>query len=269
MIHDEAADMRQFWPITVMTHANELLEWLVNTMTSQFGIQVAQLWKYQLQGDQRGRPELLALATANTSAHVNILASSPVVALVESMVEPQNQIALQPVDELFPNYLAILLRRRGLTYCAGYCVETDLDLPLANSYRLTRSRLLLLLFLGGPPQVSLVELRFFLERALVLGENHSLLRIHHAVQANGNVAQSSMPFVPSHNALDCYNQGNALLAQGCYPEALEAYERTIGLDPNFVEAYNGKGDALLQLKRDEEAQEAYKQAVLRSSKRIR
>jgi tetratricopeptide (TPR) repeat protein len=72
-----------------------------------------------------------------------------------------------------------------------------------------------------------------------------------------------------NNAVDYYNQGMALFAGGCYQEALEAYEQTIRLDPNYVDAYNGKGDALLQLKRGEEAQEAYKQAVLRSIKRIR
>lgn len=269
MIYDDAADVRQFWPITVMTHTSELLEWIVNTITSQFGMQVAQLWKYQFQSDQQSKLELLALAAANISAPPNLLASSPIVALVESMIGPQNQTALQPVQDLFPNYLAILLRRRGLIYCAGYCVGTDLDLPLENSNRLTRSKLILLLFLKESPQVSLVEIRSFLERALVLGEKHNLLRIHHDMDANGRAAQSSTPLVASNNTVDCYNRGNDLFAHERYQEALEAYEQTIRLDPNFVAAYNGKGDALLQLKRDEEAQEAYKQAVLRSNKRIR
>ena len=269
MIHDEAADVRQFWPLSVMTHTSELLEWIANTITSQFGIQVAQLWKYQLQSDQQGKPELLAQAATNVSAPPNLLTSSPIVALVESMIGPQNQTALQPVQDLFPNYLAILLRRRGLIYCAGYCVGTDLDLPLENSNRLTRSKLILLLFLKEAPQGSLVEIRSFLERTLMLGEKHNLLRIHHEMDANRSAAQSSTLLLASNNAVDSYSQGNDLFAHKHYQEALEAYEQTIRLDPNFVAAYNGKGDALLQLKRDEEAQEAYKQAVLRSITRIR
>jgi len=266
-MHDEAADMQQFWPITVMTHANELLVWLANTIMSQCDIQVVQLWKYQIQSDQQSKPELLALALANASAPLNLLASSPVAALVESMVGPQNQVTLQPVDDLFPNYLAILLRRRGLSHCAGYCVAPDLDLPLENSSRLTRSKLILLLFLGRPPQGSLGEIRSFLERSLVLAEKHGLLRIHYDTPLNGSTIHASS--VTSTNAVDCYNKANALFTHESYQEALEAYEQTILLNPDYAPAYNGKGDALLQLQRDEEAQEAYKQAVLRSIKRIR
>src|SRR5437764_14428979 len=193
VIYDESADMRRFWPITDMTHANELFKWLVNTITGQFGVPVAQLWRYRPQSDQQSRPELLALASANIAAPVNLLASSPVATLVELMIGSQSQITLQPVHNLFPNYLAILLRRRGLTYCAGYCVGKDLDLPLENSYRFTHSKLILLLFLGEPPQGSLGEIRTFLERTLVLGEKRGLLRIHRAVQWKGSTAQLSTP----------------------------------------------------------------------------
>lgn len=353
MIYDESADIQRFWPITAMTHANELLEWLVKTITGHLGIRVAQLWKYQLQSSQQSGPELLALALADISAPMSILASSPVAALVKLMTEPQNQVALQPVDNLFPNYLAILLRRRGLTYCTGYCVGRDLDLPLANSDQLARSKLMLLLFLGELPQGPLAEISSFLEQALALAEQRGLLRIYHVVQWNGNTTQPSLstslatliprrtanatsnpltsslaitdknarrlydtiddrssvrelgnrtrlttaetikslqillkqqcielyepgdqrepeePLVLSNNAVECFNKGNALFASARYQEALEAYEQTIRLDSNYVAAYNGIGDTLLQLGRDEDAEEAYKQAVLRSITRIR
>jgi predicted negative regulator of RcsB-dependent stress response len=332
-----------------MTHANELLQWLVNTMASQSGIRMAQLWKYQVQSGQQSMPELQALASTGVSAPMSILASSPVAALVKLMTGPQKQIASQPVQDLFPDYLAILLRRRGLTYCTGYCVAKDLDLLSENSNRSTRSKLMLILFLGEPSHVSLLEICSFLERALILGERCGLLRIHRVVQWNGSMAQlsTSVPLedlVPrrtanvtgnllalsdkiarrlydaiddsstlrelahrthltagetikslqvllsqrrielyepeeqraseespatSNNALDCYNKGESLFARECYQEALEAYEQTISLDPDYVAAYNKKGDVLLQLKRGEEAEEAYKQAVLRSVKRIR
>jgi hypothetical protein len=268
VIHDEAADMRQFWPITVMKHTNELWEWIANTITIQFGIQLVQLWKYHIQSDQQNRPELLALASTNISAPMTILACSPIVALVEMMAGPQNRIALQPVGDLFPNYLAILLRRRSLTHCAGYCAEQELDLLIGNSSRLTRTKIILLLFFGESSQGSLAEIRSFLERVLVLAEKHRLLYIHRD-EAHWITSPPSTPPVISNNAVDYYNQGKALFARQCYQEALAAYEQTIRLDPNYVDAYNGMGDTLLQLERGEEAQEAYKQAVLRSIKRIR
>ena len=259
MVYDESADMQLFSPIIVMTHVNELLGWLVNTIiTSQFGIRVAQLWKYQLRSDQQSEPELLAVAPADISAAMNIFASAPVTASVKSIVGSQSQIALQPIHHLFPHHLSILLRRRGLAYCAGYCVGKDLDLPLGNGYQVTRSRIMLLLFFAEPPQKSLVEVYSFLEQALALGERRGLLRIHLEV-----------PPVTVNSAVDYFNKGNALFVQGRYQEALTAYQQTLALDPDYIAAYNRMGDALLRLKRSEEAEEAYKQAVLRSIKRIR
>jgi tetratricopeptide (TPR) repeat protein len=191
VIHDESADMRLFWPIATMTHVDELLQWLVDTITSQPGIRVAQLWKYLPQSTQQSKPELQALALTGISAPTSVLASSPVAALVKLMAGPQNQIASQPVQNLFPDYLAILLRRRGVTYCAGYCARKDLDLPLENSYRSTRSKLMLILFLSESFHGSLLEIYTFLEQALMLAEKHGLLRIHRVVQWNGSMAQLS------------------------------------------------------------------------------
>ena len=43
-------------------------------------------------------------------------------------------------------------------------------------------------------------------------------------------------------------------------EALATYEQAIRLDPNFAFAYNGKGNALYNLKRHEEAKLAFEKA---------
>ena len=54
---------------------------------------------------------------------------------------------------------------------------------------------------------------------------------------------------------------DALLELKRYEEALTAYEQAIGLDPNNALAYSNKGYALLELKRYEEALAACEQAI--------
>ncbi|MEO9028848.1 MAG: tetratricopeptide repeat protein [Ktedonobacteraceae bacterium] len=60
---------------------------------------------------------------------------------------------------------------------------------------------------------------------------------------------------------DWLNEGNALYNLKRYEEALDAYNRAIALDPNFANAYNNKGAALNGLKRYEEALDAYNRAI--------
>jgi tetratricopeptide (TPR) repeat protein len=46
-----------------------------------------------------------------------------------------------------------------------------------------------------------------------------------------------------------------------YQEALEAYDQAIHLDPNYAMTYNNKGTSLNRLKRYEEALAAIEQAI--------
>lgn len=56
-------------------------------------------------------------------------------------------------------------------------------------------------------------------------------------------------------------EGMDHLKVGRATEALEAYGRAIALDPDYANAYNGKGHTLHDLKRYDEALEAYEQAI--------
>jgi serine/threonine protein kinase len=56
-------------------------------------------------------------------------------------------------------------------------------------------------------------------------------------------------------------EGNALIELKRNEEALAAYEQAIRLAPNFALAYYGKGHAFWELKRNEEALAAYEQAT--------
>lgn len=197
-MYSESAGIQRLWrSIATMTHTNQLLEWLAYTIVYQFGIPVAQLWRYQLQSDQQCKVELLALASADASLTASILASPPITALVESMTGPRSKIALQPLHHLLPNHIAILLSRRGLAYCTGYCVEKDLYLPSSQynyqptEHSFSHSKLIVLLFFGKDLQGSLEEARSFLEMALELAVKRGLLRTQHVVQRNEDTTQHS------------------------------------------------------------------------------
>jgi tetratricopeptide (TPR) repeat protein len=53
------------------------------------------------------------------------------------------------------------------------------------------------------------------------------------------------------------DEGNALVDLKRYEEALAAHEQAIRLDPNYAYAYSGKGNALNKLKRSKEALQYY------------
>ena len=63
------------------------------------------------------------------------------------------------------------------------------------------------------------------------------------------------------NFASAYNgKGNALSDLKRYQEALAAYEQAIRLDPNYANAYNNKGHILKKLNRNPEAEQAFQKA---------
>ena len=46
-----------------------------------------------------------------------------------------------------------------------------------------------------------------------------------------------------------------------YDEAIKSYDKSIQINPNFIEAYNNKGNALKDLKRFSEALDNYKKIL--------
>ena len=69
------------------------------------------------------------------------------------------------------------------------------------------------------------------------------------------------PVLPDDSRTRWLVEGNTYYSLGHYPEALNAYEQALGLDPNSALAYNGKGNTLRSLKRYEEALKAFEQAL--------
>jgi eukaryotic-like serine/threonine-protein kinase len=70
----------------------------------------------------------------------------------------------------------------------------------------------------------------------------------------GSVADSSpTPISPSQQAAELVKQGDRLLHDRLYPEALKIYDRAIALKSDFAEAHAGRCEALNRLRQPEEA----------------
>ncbi len=65
----------------------------------------------------------------------------------------------------------------------------------------------------------------------------------------------------SMDAEEWLNKGNEFAERGNYKKAIEAYDKAIEIDPQYVWAWHGKGFALGKLERHQEALEAYDKAA--------
>jgi tetratricopeptide (TPR) repeat protein len=52
-----------------------------------------------------------------------------------------------------------------------------------------------------------------------------------------------------------------------FEEALECYDKALGIDPYYVDAWNNKGYALQSLKREEESNKCYENAQFAEKKK--
>ena len=67
--------------------------------------------------------------------------------------------------------------------------------------------------------------------------------------------------VKSNNATDLYQKGQTFLELKRYNDALDAYNRAVELKPEYTEAWIGQANTLLELKRYQDALEAYDKAI--------
>ncbi|HAG85448.1 MAG TPA: protein kinase [Cyanobacteria bacterium UBA12227] len=65
----------------------------------------------------------------------------------------------------------------------------------------------------------------------------------------------------SSNATDLYHRGETLLELKRYEEALNAYHQAVEIRPDYVDAWQGQGDTLLALNQYQDALNAYDKAI--------
>jgi tetratricopeptide (TPR) repeat protein len=73
-----------------------------------------------------------------------------------------------------------------------------------------------------------------------------------------SVVESVEKINPNYADVDAwYNKGIALYGLGKYNEAIEYYDKSIEIDPNYALAWYNKGSALNKLGRHKEAKECH------------
>ncbi len=102
-----------------------------------------------------------------------------VAATVEQIARSQQTADAQPVERIFPRYLAMLLQRYGLSSCCYYVAEKNVRFAPTEytlAQRETGLSLITLLFLRQQPAQNLVAtIGLIVEQAIVLAENRHLL----------------------------------------------------------------------------------------------
>jgi hypothetical protein len=171
----------QLLQITNLHHIDDVFLWLVHTIVHRFGAQVAQVWAMQSTDKGQLFPQLRSVMRQDRSLSQNIVANPHVASLAGHMLSTQRDIPLHPVDASFTQYVALLLKRHGLYYCAGTCIKRDTLLPpprTSTSGQKIATPLvtgLLLFFQHLPGSHTLASIEDTLKQALTLADTCGLL----------------------------------------------------------------------------------------------
>lgn len=175
--------------IETMHQQDELFQWLTSVIIQRFDVSIVQLWSFEnrMPGFSPST-QLLSMASQNPSQPLQAVNEKVALTVGQVSIAPHVSYS-QPVEQLFAGYVASLLRRYGLGYCA-YCVvdRNRPSNPNSNLYQQQSSMAgftcTALLFLRQNVDQDLVStINVMLEQALIIAENCHLFA---PVAANSN-----------------------------------------------------------------------------------
>lgn len=158
------------------THSTEqMFQWLSSVVTQSFDVSIAQFWTCENAWPGSPSAQLRAMAYRDPSQPVHLIGEK-VAPAVEQIARGAHTPFVQPVEQVFPSYLASLLKRYGLPFCAC-CFNVH---PLARQApapgQPAELIFLALLFLAHSPQRELVStMTIILEQAIAVAEGHGLV----------------------------------------------------------------------------------------------
>ena len=165
--------------IGTINQPEELFQWLASVIMQRFDVSIVQLWSFENRLPGQSSTQLLAMASQNPAQPLHVINEK--VAITVGQISGGQGISYpQPVEQVFPGYVASLLKRYGLSYCA-YCVidRNAHSLPNGNVYSQQSASAgficTALLFLRQNVDQDLIStISVLLEQALVIAENRHL-----------------------------------------------------------------------------------------------
>jgi hypothetical protein len=174
--------------IEFMHQPEELFQWLASVIMQRFDVSIVQLWSFENRLPGQSSTQLLAMASQNPAQPLHVINEK--VAITVGQISGVQRISYpQPVEQLFPGYVASLLKRYGLSYCAFCIIDRNAhSIPNGNAYSQQSAPVgficTALLFLRHNVDQDLIStISVILEQALIIAENH---RLFFPVEANSN-----------------------------------------------------------------------------------
>ncbi|HZU65984.1 MAG TPA: hypothetical protein VFA09_01795 [Ktedonobacteraceae bacterium] len=207
-------------------HAPEqMFQWLGSVVTQSFDVSIAQFWTCENSRSARSPAQLRAMDYRDPSQPVHIIGEK-VAPTVEQIARGAGAPFAQPVEQVFPQYLASLLKRYGLHFCICcfssrnmYARPGQQFLPSGPPAQMV---IVALLFMTHYPQRELVStMSIILEQAIAVAEGRGLFS---TVTGNaGNVTagqeQSSSGTLPALAELIPHKKQDARLMLSSNPFA--------------------------------------------------
>lgn len=167
--------------ITTMQQVDELFQWLAHAIVRYLDVQFVQFWTNQV--DQRNQliVQLQAMVSQDPSVPQQIVVNDHVASLAQRVVNERLMYAPQPVETLFSQYQAILLKRYGLHFCTGCFTGSESLLPQHGyamqgaGYPIPLTMATLLLLRKIPHRDFVPAISALLEQAVVAAGNRGLL----------------------------------------------------------------------------------------------
>lgn len=166
--------------IEAMRRPEEMFQWLASVIMQLFDVSIVQFWTCESGWPDQPSAQLRAMACQDPSQPA-FAVSEKVVMTVEQISREPRISPPQPVEQVFPNYLASLLKRYGLSYCAYCSIDrnvrfTPVEYALSHERTSTGLTFIALLFLRYYPRQDLIStISIILEQAIAVAENRRLL----------------------------------------------------------------------------------------------
>jgi hypothetical protein len=192
--------------IETMHQPEELFQWLASVIMQRFDVSIVQLWSFENRLPVQPSTQLLAMASQYPVQPLHVINEK--VAITVGQISGGQRISYsQPVEQMFPSYVASLLKRYGLGYCA-YCVidRNAPSLTSGNAYSQQSTpagfMCIALLFLRQNVDQDLVStISVMLEQALMIAESRHLFlpavaNSHFSSPDQGIITQEIPPALP-------------------------------------------------------------------------